>query len=264
MNTCELTESLTERSIVVSKPPRGVSFKFSLAFTVLVYVLAAPSNPAQSQQGMDFFFNRTCSESARKPVNAPFPKFPAGQAVQSPSTNSSQSAAAAQIEAAQGTIKQKVVAWFEKLDDLIFTQGATDREKYILKRPINKEVERLNEWVAAAGSVARKYRSIAAQIRNLKPPQPELKELQSESADWYDDNAQLCEDLTAPRPPAKTYEELERAYKGFMTRSKNLVEVSKSVTELSTRFRQKYDVHQPKYVDEAAKFVDSATHNLKG
>lgn len=91
----------------------------------------------------------------------------------------------------------------------------------------------------------------------------EIKEFQKESADWYDDNAQLCEELTAPRPPAKTIEELERAYAGFMKRSKNLAELSKAITELNSKLRDKYDVHQPKYIDDSEKFVDSVAHQVK-
>ena len=234
------------------------STQFSNAL-ILLTLTSSITLPAQAQ-GMDYFFTHTAGGAQRKRVSAPFPSFPQSQTPPSKPVETKHT----ESSSASSSTKQQVLIWFEKLDDVIFTMGATDREKYILKRPINKEVERLNEWMAAADSLARKYRLISARIRNLKPPQSDLKELQIKSTDWYDDNAQLCEDLTEPRPPAKTYEELERAYKNFMTGSKNLVEVSKSVTDLSTKLRQKYDIHQPKYVDESAKYIDSVTHNLKG
>ena len=161
--------------------------------------------------------------------------------------------------------KQQALVWFEKFDDIIFTMGPSDHEKYILKRPINQEVERLNEWIDATNSLARKYRLIAKRIRAMIPSQSigDMKEFQIESANWYDDNAHMCEELTAPRPPAKTYEELQRAYQSFMTRTNNLAELSKAIAQFNTKLREKYDVHPPKYTDEAAKYVDSVAHNIK-
>lgn len=232
--------------------------KYALLLLAVLQIYVIAPVPAKAQS-IDYFFNRTAGGTTKKSTIAPFPSFPSAADLQSKASDKPLVPGSA-----SDLTKQAVLVWFEKYDDMVFTLGCSDREKYIIKRPINKEVERLNEWIAAVTSLAQKYRSLAKRIRSLRPPQADLKELQSESADWYDDNAQLCEELIAPRPPAKTYEELERAYKGFVTRSKNLAEVSKSVTELSTKLRQRYDVHQPKYVDESAKFIDSVTHNLKG
>lgn len=218
-------------------------FKYSSAALLLATNLGAPA----LADGMDFFFNTTPGNAGRRPATAPSAKLPL---IAAPDN---------------ATAKREALVWFEQFDDVVFTMGSSDRERYILKRPINQEAERLREWIDATNSLARKYRLIARRIRQMNPAKSvaDLKEFQTEAADWYDDNAQICEELTAPRPPARTYEELERAYQMFKMRANNLDEVSKTTTELSTKLRQKYDVHQPKYTDESAKFIDSIAHQVK-
>jgi hypothetical protein len=238
--------------------------KYSVVAALLATTFGAPA----FADGMDFFFNLTPGGPGRLKGIAPFPKLPvtgapAHTTIQPPSHVSDGSISG--VVSDNSPPKHQALVWFEQFDDVVFTMGSSDRERYILKRPINQEAERLREWIDATNSLARKYRLIARRIRQMNPPKSvaDLKEFQAEAADWYDDNAQICEELTAPRPPAKTYEELERAYQNFKMRANNLDEVSKATTELSTKLRQKYDVHQPKYTDESAKFIDSMAHQIK-
>jgi hypothetical protein len=233
------------------------NFAVPLVFAVL---FAIPKAPAFAD-GMDYFFNKTPGGKGKSPVVMPFPSFPSESAGK-----------AADLKGDAGTSpsnalppKQLALKWFEKFDDIIFTMGPTDHEKYILKRPINQEAERLQEWIDATNSMAKKYLLIAKRIRAMRPAREisDIDEFQTEAAEWYEDNAKMCLDLTVPRPVAKTYEELERAYQQFMQRKKNLASVAKTVTTLNTQLREKYDVHQPKYTDQSAKFIDSVANSIK-
>lgn len=217
--------------------------------------------------GMDFFFSGSSQRAAQHaPLVSPFPTWassaaPRDKAPISPPIKSSIS----QEDFKKAPPKQQALLWFESFDDIIFTMGPSDHEKFILKRPIDQDSERLKEWINATNSMARKYRLIAKKIRSMSLSQPiaDIREFQTEAANWYDDNAQLCEDLTAPRRPAKTYEELERAYNNFMVRARNLSELAHSITELNTKLRDRYDVHQPKYTDPSAKYIDSVVHQVQ-
>jgi hypothetical protein len=232
---------------------------------IIIFLATALSGTAASPalaDGMDFFFHTTPGFNAQHLV-APFPKLP----VVNPSSKTVPIVSPVKddvVRASDPPPKQALV-WFEKFDDVIFTQGVSDHEKYILKRPINQDTDRLKEWIDASNSVAKKYRLIAKRIRAMIPSTAvsDIREFQGESANWYEDTARMYEDLTAPRPPAKTYEELERAHHNFMARSKTLADLSKAITELSTKLRDKYAVHQPKYTDESAKYVDSVVHHIQ-
>lgn len=217
--------------------------------------------------GMDFFFSGSSQRAVQHaPLVSPFPTWASSTAPKEkapilPPIKSSIS----QEDVKNAPPKQQALFWFENFDDIIFTMGPSDHEKFILKRPIDQDSERLKEWIDATNSMARKYRVIAKKIRSMNPSQfiADIREFQTESANWYDDNAQLCEDLTAPRRPAKTYEELERAYNNFMVRARNLGALSHSITELNTKLRDRYDVHQPKYTDPSAKYIDSVVHQVQ-
>jgi hypothetical protein len=232
---------------------------------IILFLATALSGAAVSPafaDGMDFFFHTTPGFKAPRPV-APFPKLP----VVNPSDKTVSVVSPVKVDVARASDPppKQALIWFENFDDIIFTQGVSDHEKYVLKRPINQDSERLKEWIDASNSVAKKYRLIAKHIRAMMPSTAvsDIREFQSESANWYEDTARMYEDLTAPRPPAKTFEELERAHQNFMTRSKTLADLSKAITELSTKLRGKYDVHQPKYTDESAKYVDSVVHHIQ-
>lgn len=246
-----------------------------IAFLLAATISGASFTPSFAN-GIDYFFNCTPGNRAPKPLLSPFPGFPATSgpeskpktqqavAVQKPAQSKSLTPPP-KVVSPKAPAKQQALVWFENFDDVIFTMGPSDHENYILKRPINQEAERLNEWIVASKSMAKKYRLIAKRIRAM-PPSPaisDLKEFQIEAADWYDDSAQLTEELTATKVPAKTYEELERAYKNFMTRSKNLASVAAAVTSLNTKMREQYGVHQPIYTDESAKYIDSVAHQIK-
>jgi len=279
------------KKILVSAAVFSTTLSGSLALPVLA-------------DGMDFFFHSNAGGGIRQHAITPFPNFPSASSAKvtalprpmikgGVSSNESDSlpqnipsavptksnTSPAKLIALPPSViktgvsnnatdnlptKEQALIWFEKFDDIVFTMGASDHEKYILKRPINKEVERLNEYIDATNSLAKKYRAIAKSIRTMRLSQSvsDLKEFQLETAGWYDDSAQICEELTEPRRPAKTYEEVERTYRDFVNLSKNLAEVSKSICELSTKLRQKYDVHQPKYKDESFKYINAMAHQI--
>jgi hypothetical protein len=242
-----------------------------LLATTLSGTLVTPS----FANGIDYFFNHTAVNTSQKPLLSPFPGFAAASSDSKPKTRppapiqhptqTPTPTPTPKTISENAPPKQQALVWFENFDDIIYTMGPSDHESYILKRPISKEAERLHEWIDASNSMARKYRLIAKRIRVMRPSHSiaDLKEFQTEAADWYDDSAQLAEELTATRAPARTYEELERAYQDFMMRSKNLASVATAVTALNTKLREQYDVHQPKYTDESAKYIDSVAHQIK-
>jgi hypothetical protein len=248
--------------------PKLSPIAFSLATTFGV-IFAVPSFAG----GIDYFFNSTPGNNVKKPLLSPFPGFSASSIENKPKAPLPV-ATHVPIRTHSLTLKpvpdnappkQQALIWFENFDDIIYTMGLSDHEIYVLKRPISQEVERLHEWISACNSMAKKYHVIAKNIRAMRSPHAvaDLREFQTEAADWYDDTANLAEELTMPRAPAKTYEEVERAYQALMMRSKNLASVSNAATTLSTRLREQYSVHQPKYTDESAKYIDSVAHQVK-
>jgi len=138
-----------------------------------------------------------------------------------------------------------VVIWFEKFDDDRACHRPADADKIILARPINQDSERLAQWIAAAGRVAKTYTTFAGMLRKMAIPTgyPGLKEYRDLTADWYSDVAGVFVEMIRPRPPAKTIEQLQESLNEFKNRQNSLVATLTNLQGMDRSLREKYRVH---------------------
>ncbi|HMO23877.1 MAG TPA: hypothetical protein PKD05_09590 [Candidatus Melainabacteria bacterium] len=141
--------------------------------------------------------------------------------------------------------------WFEAVDEKVISYSKTEKENFVLNRHFNQELERVQEWTNTAQAVAVKYKHLASKLRNLKAPpgHEDLSEYGKMLADYYDDSAAIYDDLTKPRPPAKTMEDLEEQLDLIESRSKGVKRMQSSLSHLDDSLRRKYRVH--KRMDDA-------------
>ncbi len=150
-----------------------------------------------------------------------------------------------------------IVGWFESYDHTVATLRPSVTDKAILARPFNKEAERVEEWTKVASKVAKNYRLLAQNIRNMTPPSnaPELKTYRDLRADWYQDAAGIYEDLIRPCHPAKTIEELQDQLQGISKRADGLKTSGDQLNAMDVSLREQYKVHPPKEDDGLQKFI---------
>lgn len=141
--------------------------------------------------------------------------------------------------------------WFEAVDEKVLSYAKSEKENFILSRHFNQELERVQEWSHIAQTVAIKYKRLASVLRNLKTPpgHEDLAEYGSMLADYYDDSAAIYDDLTKPRPPSKTMEDLEEQLALIESRSKGVKRMQSSLSHMDDSLRRKYRVH--KRMDDA-------------
>jgi hypothetical protein len=150
------------------------------------------------------------------------------------------------------------VIWFESLDTYIHELQPSEMDQLKLSRPFNKEAERVRDWINTANKISKSYRSLAAMIKHLPIPEsdPELLAYRNAKADWYCDVAGVFEDLTRPRTPPKTIEELDSQTDEIKDRAIELKRVSTKLSEMDMNLRKQYGVHADKHTDALTKYVN--------
>lgn len=150
-----------------------------------------------------------------------------------------------------------VVKWFESMDDIIFELLPSQTDRAILKRPLNQEVERLQEWIAVATRVSKNYKKLSKIIRAsaVPPNAPGLREYRDLRADWYSDVADVYGDLIKPREPSKTIEEHQAICKSIQDRSTGLKVSYRSLMSLDKSLRDQFRVHKNRHSDEMFKYI---------
>ncbi len=149
------------------------------------------------------------------------------------------------------------VRWFEQVDSIVFKGYPKDTEKNILGRPFNQEAERVEQWISVAQSVSKRYRNTAKALRNLPVPAnwTEMADYRDARADWFDEAAEIQEDLYKPRRPARTIEELNAQLDEVKGRATLLASTKQTNREWDRKLRVRYRVHAPKETDALTKYV---------
>lgn len=159
----------------------------------------------------------------------------------------------------QATKPADQTGWFEQLDNAVCKYSPSATDKVILSRPINQEVERLQQWIHTASKTAHNYRKLSAIIKSIPVPEgaarQSIKEYRDLLSDWYTDTAGIYDDLVRPRPPAKTIEELQESVNQIKSRSQSLGQSKVSLRNMDDTIRQTYNIHPPRYDDALAQYV---------
>jgi hypothetical protein len=151
-----------------------------------------------------------------------------------------------QPEVNGGTIKRSPAqTWFNAFDTTITAHMPGSSEKVILSRSFNQEAERVGQYKTVAGRVAKNYRELAKQLRDMEVPTTlgGVKEYRDFTAEWYDDAASVYETLLKPKKPAKTIEELDDELKRIKDRAESLKLQKKTLYAMDMNIRNKLKVH---------------------
>jgi len=156
-----------------------------------------------------------------------------------------------------------IVTWFESLDRTRYTLNASDSDRTLLARPFEKQAERVDEWTQTAHKVVKNYRLLSLSIRQMDIPDnaPGLKDYRDLASGWYADVALLYEDMTRPRKPAKTIEELDGQVHEIEVRSSQLAAQKKNLSQMDVALRTTYSVHMPKETDALFQYVNHKTNS---
>lgn len=157
--------------------------------------------------------------------------------------------------------KSSPTEWFETYDILCFAYRASNEEKAILQKPLQQDVERINQFCSTVARLARNYRVLAKRIRALPIPtaMPEAKMLIDHQATWYEDSALVYEDMIRPRTPARTQEELQNMISEVDQRADALKSTQESLVDMDREYRKRYQVHAPREDDSLYKYTSEET-----
>jgi hypothetical protein len=220
---------------------------------------AAPPTVEQKpeQPKMDIFIHDSRGIKVKEtPPPAPLPATPAGK-----------STADKIGQGAFGMMSERTpqVSWFESFDTTVFNLRASDSDKVILCMSLNQDSDRVQKWTSTANKVAKNYRMLAQELKNLAvpPDSPGLQVYRDLTAEWYLDKAGIYEDLTRPRRPAKTMEELESDLNQIKERSDCTAETAKRLKEMENEIRKAYRVHKSRETDPLSQYVMGSLHKLR-
>lgn len=150
------------------------------------------------------------------------------------------------------------LVWFEIFDEYVWTLLPSEEDKSVLSRPINNELERVQDYIKVCNKISRNYRMLAANVRKLPVPSnsPGLAKYQSLKADFYIDMATVYEDLIRPRR-TRTQEELSSQVKEIEERANQLKINSNNLLTMDMDLRRTFRVHQPKRTDALRRYVEN-------
>lgn len=152
------------------------------------------------------------------------------------------------------------LTWFESFDDYTWSLYPSEGDRAILARPINQELERVQDYIKVVAKLSKNYRLLAKKVRGLNVPEPSpgLKDYQSLRAGFYDDMATVYDDLIRPRR-TRTQEELQAQLKEIEERANQLKINSNNLLTMDSNLRRKYRVHAPKQTDALRQYVENKT-----
>lgn len=153
--------------------------------------------------------------------------------------------------------KTPEVIWFENIDEIVFQGHPTNSERILLSTPFNQEAERVQRWTYTANNVAKRYHFTAKLLRQLAVPyeRRDLRDYQNQRADWFDDAAQVYEEMLRPRRAAQTIDELEGQLRKVKQDAQLLETQKKTILASERDLRRLYRVHPPKHSDALTKYV---------
>lgn len=154
--------------------------------------------------------------------------------------------------------KTPQLEWFETFDEFQWTLLPSEGDRAILSRPLNQELERVQDYIKTSARIAKNYRLLATNIRKLQVPasSPGLKDYQKLKSDFYDDIATVYEDLIRPRR-TRTQEEMHEQLKEIEERSNQLKVQNNNLLTMDSDLRKTFRVHAPKRTDALRQYVEN-------
>lgn len=151
--------------------------------------------------------------------------------------------------------------WFEAVDEYVAYFRPSLADRTIVDAPFNQEVERVEQFCRTIAKISRNYRTLAKRLSSLPIPHtlPEAQQYRDLHVTWYNDQAQVFEDMVRPRKPARTKEELDATMKDLADRSEGLGNQIALLQQMDSELRKKHGVHPAKY-DDALR--DYYTHGV--
>lgn len=148
--------------------------------------------------------------------------------------------------------------WFEIFDEYVWTLLPNEEDKSVLSRPINNELERVQDYIKVCSKISKNYRTLAINVRRLPVPpnSPGLAKYQTLKADFYVDMATVYEDLIRPRK-TRTQEELQAQLQDIKERAEQLKVNSNNLLTMDMDLRRTFRVHQPKRTDALRRYVEN-------
>ncbi|HNB23457.1 MAG TPA: hypothetical protein PKZ32_13605 [Candidatus Melainabacteria bacterium] len=148
--------------------------------------------------------------------------------------------------------------WFETFDEFQWTLLPSEADRAVLSRPLNQELERVQDYIKTSARIAKNYRLLAVNIRKLPVPanSPGLKDYQKLRADFFDDIATVYEDLIRPRR-TRTQEELQEQLREIEERSNQLKVQNNNLLTMDSDLRRTFRVHAPKRTDALRRYVEN-------
>lgn len=220
----------------------------AVAASTLTLSVAAPQAQA-GRPGSDYFSTGGHSVPPAKPA-------PAQQNTKYP--KNTDPLAGRQGAGALYSDKTPQLEWFEIYDEYVWTLLPTDSDKAVLTRPINNELERVQDYIKVCSKIAKNYKMLASHVRSLPVPSnsPGLKEYQNLKAGFYEDMSEIYSDLIRPRR-TRTQEELSEQLKDIQDRSEQLKVNNNKLLAMDTELRKNFRVHQPKRTDALRRYVEN-------
>ena len=222
------------------------AMKTTAAMSLIASVIfSAPALADSGKPKMDYFINNSPAN------NNPLNKAPLATPKQNTADKIGQGAFGMMSD------RTPAVNWFEAFDTSVNILGPSAADAVVLTMPLNQELERVQHWTATANKVSKNYKLLAHNLKNMTipPDAPLLAEFRDLEADWYLDRAGVYDDLTRPRPPAKTMEELEDGLKHIEDRAKSTAETAKRLHDMDMTLRKTYHVHLSRQTDALSQYV---------
>jgi len=147
--------------------------------------------------------------------------------------------------------------FFEALDATVYSGFPKSNERFILQQKFNEELEKVEAWTATAKVVSRRYRNTAKSLRSLQVPdnRVDLEQYKEMRAQWFDNAAEVYEQMYKPKPPAQTMEELEEQLRKVDRDADTVAEQKKTILAEDMSLRRLYRVHAPRETDAMTKYV---------
>ena len=152
------------------------------------------------------------------------------------------------ISIQRGTTPQQ---WFDSLDILVAFYRPNRDQQMTISMGFDNEVEHVTVYCNTLAAVAKNYRKLVRRMKSMPIPDtiPEARSLRDNSVTWYSNAALLYEDMSRPRPAARTKEELQSMLTDISDRSLSLKESFGRLEMLDKDMRLHYSVTPPKYDD---------------
>lgn len=147
--------------------------------------------------------------------------------------------------------------FFEAMDDVAFSGFPRDNERFILQAKFNEELEKVERWTSTAKAVAKRYRDTARALRAIEVPDSryDLAQYKDMRAEWFDNAADVYEQMYKPKRPAQTMEELEEQLAKVDRDADTVAAQKKTILSMDRSLRKLYRVHADKHTDSLTGYV---------